>query len=86
MSLMAERIRAALARWSDGGALPVVIDASSCSHGLISDVAPEGDRILDSIEWVHDHLLERLSIAAPLGTRRRAPDLLGDAPRAGARS
>ena len=66
--VMAERIRAALARWTDGGALPVVIDASSCSHGLVSDVAPEGIAILDSIEWVHDRLLERLSIARKLGT------------------
>ena len=57
--LMAQRISAALARWSDGGTLPVVIDATSCSHGLISEVAPEGVEILDSIAWVHDHLLER---------------------------
>ena len=60
--LMGERIRAALRRWSGGGTLPVVIDASSCSHGLISEVAPEGVEILDSIAWVHDHLLERLEI------------------------
>jgi D-lactate dehydrogenase len=64
--LMAQRISGALARWSDGGKLPVVIDATSCSHGLISDVAPEGVEILDSIAWVHDHLLERLVLARTL--------------------
>jgi D-lactate dehydrogenase len=60
--LMSQRISAALARWSDGGSLPVVIDASSCSHGLLTEVAPEGVEILDSISWVHDHLLEGLAI------------------------
>ena len=64
--LMAQRISGALARWSDGGKLPVVIDATSCSHGLISEVAPEGVEILDSIAWVHDHLLERLELARRL--------------------
>ncbi len=64
--LMAQRISGALARWSDGGKLPVVIDATSCSHGLISEVAPEGIEILDSIAWVHDHLLERLVLARTL--------------------
>jgi D-lactate dehydrogenase len=60
--LMTSKMRAALSRWSDAGALPVVIDASSCALGLISDVAPEGVEILDSISWVHDHLLERLPL------------------------
>jgi D-lactate dehydrogenase len=62
--LMAERTQSALKRWSGGGALPVVIDASSCSHGLITEVAPEGVEILDSIAWVHDHLLEHLEVRA----------------------
>ncbi|HUO72095.1 MAG TPA: FAD-binding and (Fe-S)-binding domain-containing protein [Solirubrobacteraceae bacterium] len=65
--LMAQRIAAALARWSDAGALPVVVDASSCSHGLIAEVAPAGVEILDSIAWVHDRLLERLQIRRKLG-------------------
>ncbi len=60
--LMAERITGALRRWTGGGALPVVIDASSCSHGLLAEVAPEGIEILDSIAWVHDHLLDHLEV------------------------
>ena len=67
-ALMSERISAALARWSDGGRLPVVIDASSCSHGLLSVLAPEGVEVLDSIAWVHDHLLARLEIPRKLAT------------------
>ena len=42
--LMAERVRDSLARWSDGGRRPVVIDASSCAHGLISEIGVDGVR------------------------------------------
>jgi D-lactate dehydrogenase len=70
---MAAKTAAALWRWSDGGSLPVVIDASSCAQGLLLDVAarlPEDERarfeqieVLDSIAWVHDHLLPRLHVS-----------------------
>ena len=63
--VMAERTGAALRRWSDGGRLPVVIDATSCAHGLISEVAVDGVEVLDSIAWVHDRLLERLPAGGP---------------------
>ena len=56
-------MRSALVRWSDGGRLPVVIDATSCTHGVISELRPEGVEVLDSIAWVHDHLLSRLEVS-----------------------
>ena len=59
---MAARMVAALRRWSDGGRLPVVIDASSCTQGIVSELGLEGVEVLDSIAWVHDHLLDRLQI------------------------
>jgi D-lactate dehydrogenase len=65
--LMARRVTDALERWSDGGRIPVVTDASSCALGLAGEVAGEGVQVLDSIAWVHDHLLERLEIKRPLG-------------------
>jgi D-lactate dehydrogenase len=64
-------------RWSDGGELPVVIDASSCTHGLLEAAAGLGDRvrerlealtILDSIEWAGRHLLTHLDISGKVGT------------------
>ncbi len=77
-ALMARRTAAALWRWSDAGALPVVIDASSCAHGLLGDMAaalePEARErfaqiaILDSIAWVHDRLLDRLEIGTRVGS------------------
>ncbi len=73
---MAAKTAAALWRWSDGGELPVVIDASSCALGLREELAPcltdsERERfqqieILDSIAWAHDRLLPRLKVGRRL--------------------
>jgi D-lactate dehydrogenase len=69
---MAAKTAAALWRWSDGGELPIVIDASSCAQGLIEELAPRLDEaererfaqidVLDSIAWCHDRLLARLHV------------------------
>ena len=69
---MARRIAAAIVEWTEGGKLPVVVDASSCTHGLLSEVPEaldEGLReaygavtILDSIAWVRDELLDSLTL------------------------
>jgi D-lactate dehydrogenase len=66
--LMISRTSAALSRWSRGGRLPVVVDATSCAHGLIEEVVPSGVEILDSIAWVHDRLLDRLELPRKLGS------------------
>jgi D-lactate dehydrogenase len=65
---MAARTAAALKRWSDGGRLPVVVDASSCTLGIVSELKTDGVTVLDSVAWVHDHLLPRLPISAPRGS------------------
>ena len=67
---MAARTAAALWRWSERGELPVVIDASSCAHGLRRDIAPASptrsasassrSRSSTRSSWVHDRLLARL--------------------------
>lgn len=65
-------------RWTGGGELPLVIDASSCGHGL-KDIDPgvltpeNSERhgkltILDSIEWADQHLLESLEVTRPAGS------------------
>jgi D-lactate dehydrogenase len=68
---MAATVAEALLRWTEDGALPVVVDATSCTHGLRTDVPPRLDenvaerlrglRIMDSIEWAHDSLLPALA-------------------------
>jgi D-lactate dehydrogenase len=64
--LMARRSAAALKRWTDGGRLPVVIDASSCTHGLVG--GSEGVEVLDSIAWIHDHVLPQLTVERKLAS------------------
>jgi D-lactate dehydrogenase len=76
-AVMARRIADALWRWSDGGALPVVIDASSCALGLLAEVPDALDdaarerheqlEILDAIAWAHDRLLPRLTVTRRVG-------------------
>ena len=52
--------------------LPVVIDATSCTHELIEDhgAAASSPRL---IAWVHDHLLDRLEVSRKLARRRGTP-------------
>ncbi len=57
--------------WSDRGRLPIVLDTSPCTYGLTTcraSLTPENQekfgqlRILDSVGFVHDQLLPRLTI------------------------
>ncbi len=74
--LMARRIAESIIAWTDRGSLPLVVDASSCTHSLLSEVPAaleESQRevfgkiqIIDSIAWVHDTLLEHLTIGPRL--------------------
>jgi D-lactate dehydrogenase len=65
-------------RWSGEGALPIIIDAASCTHG-IADPGPgvlsdeNAERlvkleILDSVAWAHDQLLPWLDVAEQVGS------------------
>jgi D-lactate dehydrogenase len=74
-AFMANAVADALWRWSDGGALPIVVDAASCTLGLAEDVATQLDAerksryesltIVDAITWCRD-LLPDLTIARTL--------------------
>ena len=76
---MARRIAAAAVRWTRAGELPLILDASSCTYGMLSEVGAalepeqrerfERVRVIDSIEWVHDSLLPALAPS------RRVPSL-----------
>ncbi len=71
---MLNRIIRNLWIWSDGGALPIMVDSSPCSYGLLHAreyLTPENQQrfdrltILDSIEFVHDQLLPKLKVNHP---------------------
>ena len=71
-ALMANRIVEAAWRWTDGGDLPLVVDASSCTLGIAHEVVPyltpanaklhAGLTVVDSLVWAADELLPRLEV------------------------
>jgi D-lactate dehydrogenase len=74
---MANRTVEELWRWSGEGELPIVIDASSCTHALVEDAAAElGEQnrerhpeleLIDAVSWARERLLPRLPPHATLG-------------------
>ena len=75
---MARQIAAAVVRWTDGGRLPLIVDASSCTLGLLREVPEALDdaarealaavHVLDSIAWVADWLLDALQVQGRMQT------------------
>jgi D-lactate dehydrogenase len=68
---MAERVLPALLDASDGGRLPIVSDAASCTEGLeaLRDSAAGDDRyralrFVDATQFVADNVLDRLAVTA----------------------
>lgn len=69
---MANKVVESLWTWSDGGQLPVVCDATSCTLGLLHEVLPyltaenrarhDQITVLDSIEWADSVLLPNLRV------------------------
>lgn len=63
--------------WSQHGRLPVVVDTSPCTYGLVTSrphLTPENQRkfdhlrILDSVGFVHDELLPQLTVRQKVGS------------------
>jgi D-lactate dehydrogenase len=70
-AIAANRAIANLWRWSDGGRLPVCVDTSPCTYGLLHarDALTDENRarldaltILDGVAFVHDVLLPKLAV------------------------
>ncbi|MEV8585451.1 FAD-binding and (Fe-S)-binding domain-containing protein [Streptomyces sp. NPDC051180] len=76
--VMANKIVEAAWGWTAGGALPLVVDASSCTLGIAEEVIPyltEDNRrlhaeltVVDSLVWAADELLPRLSVRRRVGS------------------
>jgi len=74
-SHMTDVVLPALLVASDGGRLPVVCDAASCTEGLetMRELAARhtefgGLRFIDAIEFVHDRVLGALEVTAPVAS------------------
>lgn len=63
---MADQVREALDVATDHGRLPVVVDASSCTEGLVGVLADSGVEVLDATTFVAAHVLPRLTVSAPV--------------------
>ena len=62
-ALMQRQVVASLQRATDGGRLPVVSDASSCTEGLnilLESAENAGIEVIDAISFVDEHVLPRL--------------------------
>ncbi len=62
---MSERVRAAVLAATEGGRLPLVVDASSCAEGLIEMLAGSGIEVRDVTEFVAESVLPGLRITSP---------------------
>lgn len=77
-AVMANRIVEAAWGWTEGGRLPLVVDASSCALGLAREAVPyltERNRelhgeltVLDAPVWAADRLLPRLTVRRTAGS------------------
>ncbi|MEU1080747.1 FAD-binding and (Fe-S)-binding domain-containing protein [Streptomyces sp. NPDC005908] len=77
-TLMANRVVEAAWAWTDGGRLPLVVDASSCTLGIQHEVVPyltDANRelhgrlnVVDSVVWAAEELLPRLTVRRTAGS------------------
>jgi D-lactate dehydrogenase len=66
-ALMAEKLAASARRWTENGALPLVIDAASCTHGALEVEGLEGIEVIDAVAWC-TRLLPSLTVSAPVAS------------------
>jgi D-lactate dehydrogenase len=84
---MANRLVEALWRWSDRASLPVVVDASSCTNGIVNDAAQvlsEENRghhaeleVVDAVAWALERVLPRVEVTAKAGSVALHPTCSG---------
>ncbi|MEU3862511.1 FAD-binding and (Fe-S)-binding domain-containing protein [Streptomyces sp. NPDC028722] len=75
-ALMANRIVERAWEWTDGGRLPLVVDASSCTLGIGHEVTPyltpdnlrrhQALTVVDSVVWAATELLPHLKVTDPV--------------------
>ncbi|PAT02824.1 FAD-binding oxidoreductase [Corynebacterium sp. NML 150383] len=65
-AVMGERVRASLLRATDGGRLPVVVDASSCAHGVADLAETAGIEVLDAVTYIAREALGELEVSEKL--------------------
>lgn len=68
---MKHKVVSSLLRATDGGRLPVVCDASSCTEGLqtmLSSIRDAGIEVIDAVAFIDQVVLDRLPTGTPVPT------------------
>jgi D-lactate dehydrogenase len=84
---MASKMAESLWRWTDGGELPVVMDATSCTHGIANELGPalsedNAERhgkleIVDAPDWALERLVPKLEIGSKAASAAVHPTCSG---------
>lgn len=64
---MSERVLQSILKLTDGGRLPVVSDASSCTEGFHRMLAASGTRVIDAVTLVREHVLPGVTVTQRVG-------------------
>ena len=67
-AVMRERVLPALQEATEGGRLPVVVEASSCTEGLTGLLAGSGITVVDAVDFVAERILGSLTPRHPVGS------------------
>lgn len=62
---MQQRLRDTFEQVTDGGRLPVVVDAASCTEGVLGALDGTGIDVIDAVTFVRRSLLDALEVSAP---------------------
>ncbi len=84
---MAAATAAALWRWTGGGQLPVVVDASSCTQGIAEEIGEALDEdarerhaqleVIDSVTWALERVAPKLEVSEKVATAAIHPTCSG---------
>lgn len=63
---MSDRVRESVRAATDGGRLPVISDAASCTEGFAHLLAEDGGRVIDAVAFTAAHVLDALDVTDPV--------------------
>ena len=61
--IMQRRVNDELIAATDGGRLPVIVDATSCTHGFQDMAETIGITVIDAVAFVNDKVVDKLEVS-----------------------
>ncbi len=71
LEVMTDRVLAAVTEATDGGRLPVVVNESSCTQGLVTMVAKAARTeltVMDAVDFAASRMLDSLTVTSPISS------------------